>query len=182
MKDAMTDLETLGTVPGCSILSIGAVRFDPNTSMLGKDFYVVVNRQSCADAGLHEDPGTLKWWNGQSEAAKQVLRDAEDPKKSLKLADALTEFNKWIKEVSGTRVYGNGADFDNPILRVAYYVTDVPQGWAPYNGRCHRTLKSIKGVPAMAKRTGVHHNALDDAISQAEHLMAIVKHLNIELG
>jgi DNA polymerase III epsilon subunit-like protein len=32
MRDVMVDLETLGTVPGCVILSIGAVAFDENAT------------------------------------------------------------------------------------------------------------------------------------------------------
>ena len=53
------DLETLGTRPGCAILSIGAIAFNPSTNTLGPMFYEVVNRASCREIGLHEDQGTL---------------------------------------------------------------------------------------------------------------------------
>lgn len=183
IKDGMTDLETLGTVPGCAILSIGAVRFDYKTGKLGDEFYIVVDRQSCADAGLHEDPGTLAWWAKQSEAARRVLRYASDEEEgATPLADALEQFNAWIKKVPGTRIWGNGADFDNPILACAYKAVGMKQGWAPFNGRCYRTVKNMYPQTAMGKRIGTYHNALDDAKNQALHLMEIVENHSLVLG
>jgi len=46
--------------------------------------------------------------------------------------------------------------------------------WYFWNDRCYRTMKSLYPQIPM-ERDGVHHNALDDAISQARHLMAILK-------
>lgn len=182
MKDLMTDLETRGTVPGCAILSIGAVRLDPITGELGDEFYVVVNRQSCLDAGLHEDKDTMRWWAHQDGEARKVLDQSEDPTVSVLLAEALAQFNTFVKQKPGTRVYGNGADFDNPILSVAYRSVGMKQGWAPYNGRCYRTLKSVFKDPPMAKREGTYHNALDDAKNQASHLIALANQHSLVLA
>lgn len=45
--------------------------------------------------------------------------------------------------------------------------------WAWRNDRCYRTIKALnRGVPM--ERLGAHHNALDDAISQALHLIAML--------
>ena len=60
MQNVMIDLETLGRRAGCAILSIGAVAFDLKQG-LGEEMYVVVNRQSCNAAELHEDLSTLDW-------------------------------------------------------------------------------------------------------------------------
>jgi exodeoxyribonuclease VIII len=172
MKHLVVDLETLGTVPGCSILSIGAVFFDGEN--LGDEYYKVIHRRSCIEAGLHEDPDTIAWWNKQSIEATQVLRDAElDGQYSLK--GVLTEFTEFIKRDTGVKVYGNGADFDNPILACAYRAVGMKQGWLPYNGRCYRTIKNMAiNVPKLV-RVGTYHNALDDAKSQALHLIEILK-------
>lgn len=170
MKHLVVDLETLGTVPGCVILSIGAVFFDENG--LGAEFYKVINKRSCEEAGLLVNQDTVDWWNKQSMDATQVLRDAETSVDTL--ASVLEEFNAFIKQDTGVKVWGNGADFDNPILAKAYEAVGVKQGWLPYNGRCYRTLKNIAPGPKLV-RVGTYHNALDDAKSQALHAIELFK-------
>jgi DNA polymerase III epsilon subunit-like protein len=177
MKHLMVDLETLGTVPGCVILSIGAVFFDENG--LGDEFDKVISKRSCIDAGLLIDTNTEAWWAKQSVEATQVLRDAEIEGENT-LLSVLTEFNAFIKRDTGVKVWGNGADFDNPILARAYQAAGIKQGWLPYNGRCYRTIKNIAANVPKLERVGTYHNALDDAKSQAIHLHAILQ-LNPEL-
>lgn len=171
----MIDLETRGVRPGCAILSIGAVFFNPTLGRfdLGPEFYQVVNHQSCVAAGLHEDPGTMAFWNRQSEDARRVIYDSEDETVSQSLSDSLVRFNAYLKMGKSVKVWGNGADFDNPILASAYHAVDFKQGWAPYNGRCYRTVKNLD-KSLLLERQGTHHNALDDAKSQAVHLMQLV--------
>lgn len=43
--------------------------------------------------------------------------------------------------------------------------------------RCFRTLKNLWPHIEPAKRTGTHHNALDDAIWQTEHIFTIRRSL-----
>ncbi len=76
-------------------------------------------------------------------------------------------------------IWGNGADFDLPLLWSAFRAVGIMKPWAPYSGRCYRTMKNL--VPTvMMMREGMHHRALDDAISQANHLARIVKTLKLE--
>lgn len=182
MKDMMVDLETLGTVPGCSILSIGAVRFDPRTGEMGDEFYVAVSRLSCKEAGLHESASTVKWWESQSPEARKVLDEAASTAKSFGLSTALAAFNSYIQTVVGTRMWGNGADFDNALLRCAYHAVSLSPKLAPYNGRCYRTVKNLAPHIKLDKRQGTFHNALDDAKSQAQHLMDIVQQTTLTLA
>jgi len=170
MRHVMVDLETLGTVPGCCILSIGACAFDPDTGEVSDDtFYTAIDTDSQAAHGMTQSPSTLAWWAKQSEEARRVFTDPD----RQELPQALVAFNAWLAKFPNVLVYGNGADFDNPILAAAYDVAGVPQGWKPYNGRCYRTLKAL--APSLKLvREGTHHNALGDAISQAKHLCAIV--------
>ena len=116
----MLDLETLGTAPGCVVLSIGAVFFDPLVG-LGAELYGVLSLQSCKDNGLKVDINTQQWWSKQSDEAQQVLRDAEAPE-AAPLVDGLQAFTKWIKETRSADVFvwGNGSDFDQPIITAAY--------------------------------------------------------------
>jgi len=68
------------------------------------------------------------------------------------------------------RVWGNGAAFDNVILASAYRQANITQPWLFWNDRCYRTVKALSPAVTM-QRNGTHHNALDDAESQARHLI-----------
>jgi len=188
MQHIMMDLETLGTEPGCSILSIGAVYFDPVKEELGSEMYVLVHRPSCTAYGLWEDPSTINFWEGQAaknEVHKKFLADVMMETIAYTLPKALVEFNQFVALGSGAvRVHGNGADFDNAIMRAAYRAAGVkPTGsWAKFGGRCYRTVKNLFPDVKMQIREGVHHNALDDAKNQALHLMTIVKAKGLTLS
>jgi exodeoxyribonuclease VIII len=180
----MVDLETLGQRPGCVILSIGAVQFDPKTGKLGKKFYKVVRTQSCLDAGLAIDEATQTWWAQQAPEARAVVDQALQKKGTLELAKALTEFGKFIAQSGGgARVWGNGSDFDNAILAVAYHKAGLELPWKFWNNRCFRTLKSLPPARGLkVEREGTYHNALDDAITQAKHALLIYGALNGRAG
>jgi exodeoxyribonuclease VIII len=179
----MLDKETLGVVPGCIGLSIGAVEFFPEKNKLGREFHCVINVTSSLEHYLREEKETREWWNKQSAEARVTLAQAEDPAESMPLPDALTSFNNWQRYMAlskNIRLYGNGADFDNPILRVMYDAANIQPYAATYGGRCYRTLKNLDELfgpefrARKLERVGVYHNALDDAKSQALHLMAII--------
>lgn len=176
MGDVMVDLETLGRRPGCSILSIGAVAFCKERG-LGRELYVVVNRPSQRELGLHEDPSTLKWWASQSEAARQVLDDAEKDT-SVTLDKALTQFTNFLSDfgLKRVRLWGNGADFDNAILINLYAALKLDPPWDFWNNRCYRTLKNLVKSDKIV-RAGTYHNALDDAKTQAAHAVQLMRRL-----
>ena len=78
--DVMLDIETGGTRPGSVIYSIGAVVFDTFYDESNwPTFYSPINRQSCLGYGMTEDPDTILWWDEQSEEAREVIRQANDP-------------------------------------------------------------------------------------------------------
>jgi len=175
MLDIMIDLETRGNKPGCAILSIGAVAFDPVEQTIDEDgFYRVVSRASCKKAKLHEDPETMAWWGKQSEAAQIVLAESE-AKSALTLKDALLDLNLYLTSFGPARkirIWGNGADFDNAILCLCYQAAGVQMPWDFWNNRCFRTFKNL-APHIKVGRSGTYHNALDDARTQAEHALKI---------
>lgn len=182
MKRIMVDLETLGLSPGCIILSLGACTFDTDTGEVGEDvFYQVINRDSCLQSGLRTERAALKWWEDQSVAARAVLHESINQDTSSPLAIVLGNFNLWIKRLQTeedelVEIWGNGSDFDNAILQHTYRLLELPTPYTGYNARCYRTLKSI--VPSIKLiRQGTLHNAIDDAMSQAEHTVTIIDSL-----
>lgn len=168
----MVDLETMGTQHNAAIVSIGAVVFDKDKG-LGEEFYTAVALQSCARYGLTVTPNTIMWWLKQGQEARDAITadTAVDIKAAL---EAFTEFARRQGE-EGAVIWGNGATFDNVILRSAYEQTQLPAPWKFWNDRCYRTLKGLYPEVKLPDRGGVHHNALDDAKYQAECAIKILR-------
>lgn len=180
-RHVMLDLETLGTRPGCAILSIGAVEFDCASGKLGPEFYEVVNRKSCQAKGLTEDPETIKWWQGRSDEARKILVDVETAPNGL--GGALTKFSGWLQQF-GKRdlmIWGCGADFDQPIITAGFAACSMPLPWMFYNNRCYRTLRALGNMKGEPPRVGTYHNALDDAKTQAINAITIAQKLRLPL-
>lgn len=175
MNNIMVDLETLGTVPGCVVLSIGAVAFDASGTYA--EFYQQIYTPSCTERFLTVNKATMKWWEAQTPEARRILHDCNDPLSSVDLPTALNQFTSFV-EVHGddVRVWGNGADFDNALLTVAYDVCGRKIPWKFYNSRCYRTLKE-QFPDIKLERTGTYHNALDDARCQAVHAARLLRRL-----
>jgi hypothetical protein len=170
MLDVMVDLETMGTGPNAAITAIGAVEFDTTSGTLGRTFYNVVDLASAVEQGGQIDASTVMWWLRQSDEARAALG-----KDAISLPHALQQFAEWIAPCGpGVRVWGNGASFDNVVLGSAYRNAGWPQPWKFWNDRCYRTVKAMYPNILM-ERSGTHHNALDDAVSQAKHLLAMLR-------
>lgn len=171
MKNIMLDIETLGSSSNAAIISIGAVYFDKQG--LGKEFYRNIDFDSSLLAGGTVCGETLKWWFQQNEYARSSLLTNQKP-----LRDVLIEFREFCDPEA--KMWGNGVGFDNTILASAYKRLYMNTPWAFYNDRCYRTIKNLfSGVEL--ERLGIHHNALDDAKSQANHLIAIANQYGVEL-
>jgi len=158
--------ETLGKSPGSVIVSIGAVKF-ADRSIISK-FYCHIDAESCVRAGLKMDPSTVLWWLQQNEAARLELC-----KPALPLGNVLVAFATWLDDPNAN-VWGNGATFDNALLAAAYDASFIPRPWSHLGDRCYRTIKNAnRDLPIDPYKVGTHHNAVDDAESQALHLMVI---------
>ncbi len=166
----MIDIETLGTKPGSVIASIGAVEFSDKG--LGRQYYGRIDIRSAQEAGLTIDAGTVGWWLGQSEEARRELLDTKH-----NLGGILSEFSVFVHESKAEGIWGNGATFDNVLLRTAYEIAGVKCPWHYTLDRCYRTLKGLRPDIPLAKRTGTYHNALHDAITQADHAVQILTRL-----
>lgn len=164
MNNVMVDIETLDNKSTSAIVSISAVKFGQNGYDENDTFYRVVDVQSSIDAGLTIGAETIAWWMKQSDQARAVFNEP-----NIHLANALVEFSKWFPEWA--KLWGNGASFDNAILSNAYSVLNLKQPWDFWNDRCYRTVAAQHQLQRLQQ--GTHHNALDDARSQAEHLIQI---------
>ena len=163
--EIMLDLETMGTCPNAAIIAIGAVKFDQDG--VHDRFYRTVSLASSVECGLKIDADTVMWWLSQSEAARDRLQI--DP---VELGEALFELTLWYGEPDTCPVWGNGVAADNVWIRSAFNALGIAPPWSFWNDRCYRTIKNMPAnVGVEFERIGVFHNAVDDAESQALHLI-----------
>jgi exodeoxyribonuclease VIII len=173
----MLDLETWGNGNNARIISIGAVKFDPNLAHeIQEAFYVAVEPESYPRVpGKFEiDASTIKWWmaDEQKNARNALARDEK-----VDAGVALTGFVSWFGSES-LPVWGNGSTFDNVILRNSLEAYGIEPPWKFWHDRCFRTFKNL--APAIkAEPVGIVHHALHDAQSQAYQLQAITQHMGL---
>ncbi|HAY3035945.1 TPA: exonuclease, partial [Escherichia coli] len=169
----MIDLETMGKNPDAPIISIDAIFFDPQTGDMGPEFSKTIDLET---AGGVIDRDVIKRWLKQSREAQSAIMTDEIP-----LDDALLQLREFIDENSGeffVQVWGNGANFENTILRRSYERQGIPCPWRYYNDRDVRTIVELGKAIDFDARTaipfeGERHNALDDARYQAKYVSVI---------
>ncbi|MEZ2936792.1 3'-5' exoribonuclease domain-containing protein [Escherichia coli] len=167
------DIETMGTNPDAPINSIGGKFFDPETGEMGPEFSKTIDAKT---GGGTVDISSIEWWLVQSSEARSAILVNQIP-----LDDALLQFREFISEHSDEKfvqVWGNGATFDNVILRRSCERQGIPCPWRYHNDRDVRTIVELGKAIGFDARTaipfeGVPHNALDDARHQAKYVSAI---------
>lgn len=142
MNNLMVDLETMGKKPNAPVVSIGAVFFDPQSGEIGPEFYTAVSLESAMEQGAVPDGDTILWWLRQSpEARAAICADA------VSVTTALIEFNDFITchadDLKYLKVWGNGANFDNVILRGAFERASLPCLWNYRNDHDVRTMVTL---------------------------------------
>lgn len=167
----MVDIETFSTETNAAIVSIGAVFMSFDRGFLGSEFYYSIDLKSSVDSGGHMQPETVGWWMQQSDEARKILF-----KNTVSLRHALLGLSDFLDSHDGDpRVWGNGATFDNVILRSAYKSEKIDFPWHFKNDMCYRTEVNLNPEIEKDEREGTYHNALDDAKFQARHLFKILK-------
>lgn len=171
MNHVMIDLETLDTGSNSVILTISAVQFDLNTGKLGKEFEIGVYIDQQKDNGGTISENTQKWWDlpDQAEARKVLASIMTHPVDTV-----LKEFNIWLvglnQSLNDIKLWGNGATFDNVILRNLYFREKVPfilPFWCDNDVRTLVTLAN--GDTREYKFTGTKHKGIDDCKHQINY-------------
>lgn len=179
--EIMLDLETMSTKRNAAIMAIGAAEMDFEKGEIVDTFYVTVDLVSSFENGGHICPIAVKWWLRQKDDARYgLLTD------SIPITAALIRYQQWLESKSQREqliIWGNGVTFDNviidnTILRDAFERLEWQCPWPSWNDMCYRTMQSMYPEVKATKRIGVAHNALDDAKSQALHLIEIMERKN----
>lgn len=170
-KPIVVDLETLGTKPNSGILAIGATTLD-----LKYTFYRTIKKSSLDFYHFGWSASTMEWWHKQPVHVREEAFNGTTP-----IRQALKEFQDWLYVVCKDKepqLWGNGAAFDNVILKYAYDKVGLTVPWSYKNDMCYRTLRKVLGDrikdPEFA---GDKHNALADAIHEARVLNLMLEKL-----
>lgn len=175
MEHVSIDLETLGKNPQAMITAIGAVKFNPYTGSLGDTFYRVVDLEASVGGGLM-DVSTVLWWMKQDQAARSHLIDPEVER--VPLPQALVELSEWLgmnddlpegQQYPDVHLWQRG-DKDAQWLTSAYEGMGLKVPFPYWAVSDQRTLCRWVPQPIEVLRDGVAHNALDDAIHQANYI------------
>ena len=162
--DIMIDLETLNTTPDSTILTIGAVKFDPFGSEIKEpkmdSFYVKVDLDSCDRIGLTTNDDTIAWWSNQSKEAQEA---AFDPNGRIPIEDAFAQLYKFCW--GAKRVWANGSCFDIIICEHVFRKIGKAIPWSFWEVRDVRTAFDL-GINPQRPPVTAHH-ALEDAWNQA---------------
>ena len=162
--DIMIDLETLDVLPSATILTIGAVKFDPFGEDISEPamqkFYVKVDIDSCDRLGCTVSQATLDWWSSQSQAAQD---EAFDPNDRIDIVDAMNQLYKFCW--GAKRVWSHGAGFDVIICENLFRKMGKAIPWQFWEVRDTRTLFDIGINPH--RPPVLKHHALEDAWNQA---------------
>lgn len=184
-KHIMIDIETLGTQPGCAVVAIGAVWFDLEDNgwrPKHKGYYAEVLLEDAMKHG-QASAGTLAFWMKQDDNARKFLTN-DVGKVSLKTAlqglDGFIGHQSEDKDRRDVYVWGNCNKFDLGNLEAMYDALNLPYPWNYGRGQNVRTVvwlaQQFFGCDKPDMKAGrTAHNALDDAIHQAEYITQMVR-------
>jgi DNA polymerase III epsilon subunit-like protein len=164
----MIDIESDGPIPGdYSMISFGAVVVEPD---LQRTFYAELK------------PISEKWLESSLEIGKFTREQTltfEDP------LSAMQRFAEWLKEVNDGRLMfvsdNNGFDWQFINWYLHHFLGQNPFGHSStnlgslYKGMVKNMHKNFKHL----RRTTHTHNALDDAIGNAESMLIMIAELGL---
>jgi len=165
----MIDLETLDTKATSVIVSVGVCAFDVNG--IHDKQYFVLECQEQLDKGRTVSFDTLEWWFRQS---KDVTDAAFNQKVKISVNSFMDKLMLFCSKNNIKKVYAQGPDFDLSMLTHIHNQYDKELPWDFWLARDTRTVYDfMRGNKP--ERLGTHHNAMDDAVHQAECVIIALK-------
>ena len=172
---ATIDLETIDTRPQATVLSLGAVKFNPfDQSEPYDELYFKVSIDQQDSLGRTVSNETIQWWAKQD---TKIMEEAFDQTDAISIEQALIKINKFVVGVD--ILWGQGYGFDYTILEDIYRSAGVPIPWNFWQIRDSRTLFSVCQSDPRKKIQNNLHNALADAYYQSKAIQIAYQELGI---
>lgn len=156
------DIETLGTTPGSSILSIGMT----NGRMHG---YMVIDPRTFGTKSYE----TVRWWRSQPNGEKFI----ESANSGMVCKDALRQLGDYFAEFPFDFVVTKG-HFDVPLLDAAFAHHDMTPPWEFRQLVDLRSLLRLVPIEVARPTNLQPHHALWDAQYQHMQLEAILTEID----
>jgi len=172
---AMIDIETLDTAPSSTVLSVGAVKFNPYNA---NDPYERMLWRPSVDeqleGGRTTSDDTLAWWAKQDAHIRETTF-TEDGRIPLK--QFFAETNKYLVGVD--KIWCQGPQFDMVILEDLFKHFNHHMNWAYWQVCDCRTIFNMMPVdPRKAIQQNLH-SADDDAYWQAVCVQQTFQHFDV---
>lgn len=172
----MVDMETLGKHHDAVVISVGLCLFS-ETAIIRRT-HVRMDLDEQESIGRQCDTETVLWWLGQDDAKDRLVR-LEAP--IYTISQLHTLLRDWSHDVGidfDIPVWACGPDFDFTILRSLFKANHMEMPWQFYVQRDFRTIRhSIDANFTLEKKNT--HDAMADAVWQAEYLIGLNKALGL---
>ena len=170
------DLETIDTSPSATVLSLGAVKFNPlDTSEPHSELYLKINIDEQDALGRTASDDTIEWWGKQDPA---IMEEAFDQTGAVSVEEALRQISKW--GVGVDTLWGQGYGFDYTILEDMFRKAEMHIPWNFWIIRDSRTLFGCcQTDPRKAMQNNLH-NALADAYFQSKAIQIAYNELGLK--
>lgn len=173
---AMIDIETLDTMPTSTVLSVGAVKFDPYTyeTPHAKTLWrPSIDEQ--LESGRTVSDSTLEWWSKQEEHIRET---AFTESGRIPTSNFFKELNKYLVGVD--KIWCQGPQFDMVIIEDMFNQYQHHKGWAFWQIMDCRTIFNMMPTdPRKAIQQNLH-SAEEDAYWQAVCVQQTFSYFEIE--
>ena len=170
---ASIDLETIDTRPQATVLSLGAVKFNPfDDSEPHSEMYFKISVDDQDSLGRTASDDTIEWWSKQD---PKIMEEAFDQEGAISVQDALSKISKFVVGVDV--LWGQGYGFDYTIMEDMFRSKNMPIPYNFWQVRDSRTLFSVCQEDPRKKIQNELHNALADAYYQSKAIQMAYKEL-----
>lgn len=176
--DVMIDIETLGTLAGDPVTSVGVSVFDAKTGEFHEEFFIKMDIREQLKLGSVINYDTLCWWLEQDVDVmrKNIVIKKDDDITSIENLWRILETIR--RKYKDPNVWAHSPLFDVANLEDKFRrvgITDMP--WSFRKVRCTRTIYDLAGLSLGP--TPDKHDALADAHHQADRVIEAYKVLKL---
>ncbi|MGJ7523477.1 3'-5' exonuclease [Variovorax sp. LT1P1] len=182
--DMMLTTSTLGREPGCIVMNIGAVMFDPSgreaaaARQAENQFYTPVSALDSGRLGLRTSDDTVHWWRQQP--AWPTVGE-EFMTSNVAVAEACERFAEFYRQHKPRKVWAKSPTFHSSILRHLFALSGIEYPVEDFRDEaCFRTVMDLtygqrEQHPTPTNAQGYQsHQAVGRAIRQSDDLVAAV--------
>lgn len=194
--ELMIDIESLGTVAGSPVVTIGACLFDPYScdsgeALMSRSMLIRIDISDALKYSNGVDGGTLRWWFEQKDAAIKALvgNDAVSCQEALsKLSRFCNERGAFVNKEffpglsalpKANRFWAKDPDFDMRLMQHYYEHPELRGATMPWKFWECRSVRTVQDLawpcgdrPSFDVSGGIAHDARWDAVTQAMMIQA----------